>query len=318
MRQVLQLNFYLKIDESSPVKLMASGSLCFSTPAVEKRANFSQWLHYRAISQYWNPLSVGILGLKIAQKIEFIDLTARMALRADASQFWLGYLWWILEPLLFVAVFYLVFGVILESPRADFLSFLIVGKLPFQWFSGGVNSSVNSIYGAQHLIAQAPVPKSLLVLSRVQQVSYKQAAVFLLLLIYVLADGAKLNAAWFLLPLVILTQYVMVASCALIGAVLGCYAQDFAKLIQFAILALMFVSGIFWDVRSLSTDMQWWLLTFNPLAFLLDAYRQIMLYGQSADVFHLISILGFFSGLALLTMKWIGRNETELTARVLS
>ena len=188
--------------------------------------------------------------MKILKKIQFIDLTARMALRADASQLWLGYLWWVLEPLLFVAVFYLVFGVLLGSPRADFLSFLIVGKLPFQWFSGGVNGSVQSIVSAQHLIAQAPVPKALLVLSRVQQVSYKQAAVFGLLFTYVVVEGAGIHASWLWLPLLIVTQYCMVAACALIGAVLVCFARDFAKIIQFAVLAMMFASGIFWDVRT--------------------------------------------------------------------
>ena len=55
-----------------------------------------------------------------------VDLHARMALRADAQKFVLGYLWWILEPLFFVAVFYVVFGVILQNGRGDFLAFLIV------------------------------------------------------------------------------------------------------------------------------------------------------------------------------------------------
>ena len=241
-----------------------------------------------------------------------------MALRADASQLWLGYLWWILEPVLFVAVFYLVFGVLLDNPRADFLSFLIIGKLPFQWFSGGVNSSANSITGAQHLIAQTPVPKSLLVLSRVQQVSYKQAAVFLLLMVYVIADGAHPSSAWLFLPLVMMAQYALVASCALLGAVLVCYARDFARLIQFATLALMFGSGIFWDVRTLSEEMQWWIYTFNPLAFILDAYRQILLDGQGVDVAHVASILIFFTVVAGLTTKWISLNEAALTKRVLS
>ena len=256
--------------------------------------------------------------MKLSQKFQFVDLTARMALRADASQLWLGYLWWILEPLLFVAVFYLVFGVLLQAPKADFLSFLIVGKLPFQWFSGGVNSSANSITGAQHLIAQTPVSKSLLVLSRVQQVSYKQAAVFLLLVVYVVADGAYPSSAWLFLPLVIMAQYALVASCALLGAVLVCYAQDFAKLIQFATIALMFGSGIFWDIRTLSEDMQWWVYTFNPLAFILDAYRQILLYGQGVDVARTVGILISFGVLAGLTTKWISHNEAALTKRVLS
>ena len=72
-------------------------------------------------------------------------------LHADAQKFVLGYLWWILEPLFFVAVFYVVFGVILQSGRADFLAFLIVGKLPFQWFAGAVNHSASTLWRRNRL-----------------------------------------------------------------------------------------------------------------------------------------------------------------------
>jgi lipopolysaccharide transport system permease protein len=34
-----------------------------------------------------------------------------MALKADAARYYLGYIWWVMEPLLFVAVFYFVFAV---------------------------------------------------------------------------------------------------------------------------------------------------------------------------------------------------------------
>jgi lipopolysaccharide transport system permease protein len=53
--------------------------------------------------------------MPLSQYLRLIDTMARMALRADASRYFLGYIWWILEPLLFVGVFYVVFNVILES-----------------------------------------------------------------------------------------------------------------------------------------------------------------------------------------------------------
>jgi lipopolysaccharide transport system permease protein len=53
--------------------------------------------------------------MPLSQYLRLIDTMARMALRADASRYFLGYIWWVLEPLLFVGVFYVVFNVILES-----------------------------------------------------------------------------------------------------------------------------------------------------------------------------------------------------------
>jgi lipopolysaccharide transport system permease protein len=73
--------------------------------------------------------------MRFPQYIRLIDVQARMALRADASRYFFGYIWWLLEPLLFVGVFYVVFDIILDSRRSDFLVFFMCGKLAFIWFS---------------------------------------------------------------------------------------------------------------------------------------------------------------------------------------
>ena len=74
-----------------------------------------------------------------------VDQMARMALKADAARYYLGYVWWLLEPLLFVAVFYVVFQVILGTRTENFLVFLICGKFTFIWFSKSVTQASRSI-----------------------------------------------------------------------------------------------------------------------------------------------------------------------------
>lgn len=106
---------------------------------------------------------------------------ARMALRADASRYFLGYIWWLLEPLLFVAVFYVVFDVILDSRRADFLAFLMCGKLAFIWFSKSVNQAAISITSNKGLIGRINVTKTLFPMAVIQEGLYRQMAVFFLL-----------------------------------------------------------------------------------------------------------------------------------------
>ena len=79
------------------------------------------------------------------QYFSLVDIQARMALKADAARYYLGYIWWILEPLLYVAVFYVVFNIVLDFGRGDYLIFLICGKLPFVWFSKTVTQASGSI-----------------------------------------------------------------------------------------------------------------------------------------------------------------------------
>jgi lipopolysaccharide transport system permease protein len=221
-----------------------------------------------------------------------IDELAKTALRADASRYMFGYIWWILEPLLYVAVFYVVFGIVLESNRADFLVFLMCGKLSFIWFSKTVNQASNSIVKNKGLIGKIDIAKSIFPMSVVQESLYKQAAVFTLLVGVLLVKGYAITGTYiWLLPL-LLVNYLMIVVCSLVGAYAVCVIKDFAMVIPLCMTFLLFTSGIFWDVRDLGDAHKTELvLTVNPVAFIIDAYRQILMHDTPPDLIHL-SLLG--------------------------
>ena len=64
--------------------------------------------------------------MQVNQYITLMNTLARFRLRAEARVFGLGYFWWILEPLMYVGVFYLVFVLLLGNREPDFLFFLAV------------------------------------------------------------------------------------------------------------------------------------------------------------------------------------------------
>ncbi|HDY83838.1 MAG TPA: ABC transporter [Halieaceae bacterium] len=252
--------------------------------------------------------------MPFSQYIRLIDIQARMALRADASRYFFGYIWWLLEPLLFVGVFYVVFNIILDSRRADFLVFLMCGKLAFIWFSKSITQASNSIVANQGLVGKIDVPKTLFPMAVVQQSLYKQAAVFLLLFAVLLAWGYPVTASWlWLLPL-ILVNYLMIVACSFIGACLVCMARDFRLVIPLGMTFLLFTSGIFWDVRDLGDPAKTELiLALNPLAFILDAYRQILMFQAPPDTAHLLQI-GVVSCVVIMVMVRVMRKGSQYLA----
>jgi len=248
------------------------------------------------------------------QYLRLIDMQARMALRADASRYFFGYLWWLLEPLLYVAVFYVVFNMVLDSRRADFLVFLMCGKLAFIWFSKTITQASNSIIASQGLVGKIDVPKTLFPMALVQESLYRQSAVFALLFVVLFVSGYPLTTAWlWLLPL-ILVNYLMIVACSFIGACLVCLVRDFRLVIPLAMTFLLFTSGIFWDVRDLGdpakTDL---ILALNPLAFILDAYRQILMLQTAPDAVHLLQI-GVVSAVIIMIMARVMRRGSQYLA----
>ena len=252
--------------------------------------------------------------MPLSQYWRLVDVMARMSLRADATRFVLGYIWWVLEPILYVIVLYVVFGIMLETRQPDFLVFLAVGKLIFLWFSKSVTAAGNSIVSGKGLVGKVNVPKSIFPLAVVQEGLYKQVTVFLLLFIFVLVNGYTVNWLWLYLVPIILVNYLMIVACAFVAAVAVCVVRDVMPMISLGMIFLLFTSGLFWDVRSLSDPaMSALVLNLNPMAFILDAYRQVMLYETAPNMVHLLT-LGAGFGALTCAMILIMRSKSQYLA----
>ena len=243
--------------------------------------------------------------MKANQYITLMDTLARIRLRAEARRYGLGYLWWILEPLLYVGVFYLVFVLVLGNRDPGFLFFLAVGKLTFIWFSKTVNQAALSLLNSREIMAQTNLPKHLFPMAVIHEGLYRQGAVFVFLLIFIWVAGFAPDAVWLWLIPVVLTQYLLIVGCSLLAAVLVCLQRDFQMLIQLGMVFLLFMSGVFWDINAISNpNLSFWLEALNPLAGLLNAYRKILLWDSVPDLAQLL-IINLQSIVLLGFMTWL-------------
>lgn len=242
-----------------------------------------------------------------------------MALKADASEYFFGYIWWVLEPLLFVGIFYLVFELILVSGRDDFLIMLMCGNLTFIWFSKSITHSSRSIIANVGLIGNIDIPKTMFPLAQVQEGIYKQAIVFLLLMCVLVMSGYAPSISWFWLVPVIIVNYIMIVACALIASVLVCFIRDISMFIPLAMMFLMFSSGVFFDFRDLpNSQMAELVMTYNPMAFLLDAYRQVLMHQTAPDLVQLSRIGLVFAVITAVMVSWMRRYSRLLALKALT
>lgn len=259
--------------------------------------------------------------MTLRQYFSLIDVQARMLLKADLSKYRLGMLWWFLEPLMWVGVFFVVFNLILNSGRGsgEFIIFLACGKFAFIWFSKTVVQASNSIVASHGLVGKIDVPKSLFPMSAIQESLYRQSTVYLLLFFILAFSGYSPGFYWFWMLPVFAVTYLLIVACGLIGSCLICWVRDFKKVIPLLMTFLMFTSGLFWDVRQLGdqdkTDL---LLMINPLAFILDAHRQVLMYGNAPDLLHLLIIAVGAAVLIAAVIVYMGRYSKFLALKVLT
>jgi len=256
--------------------------------------------------------------VKILDFIILVDTKAKMSLKAEASKLYLSFLWWIIEPMLFVLAFYFVFSVLLQTRQENFLLFLMCAKIPYMWFSKAVTTASASIVGNRGIISQIDISKTIFPYAAIQITVYKEIPVFLLLFSMCAYYGFMPSMEWLLLIPLIVVMYLMIVALGLLTAILVCYADDVRMLINMAMLFLMFTSGVFFDIGDIHQPIQGYLLTYNPLAFLCDGFRKILMHKGTYNLQHLLALLGIFS-VAIAGLHLLYRNLSRtLAARVVN
>lgn len=216
----------------------------------------------------------------LAHYAEIVFYRAAAELRRDAARMYLGILWWFLEPVLYMSVFYLVFGVGLRKGGTDFVIYLLSGLIVWRWFDGSVRSAAGSIVTSVGLMQQVYLPKILLPAVVVVMHSYKFIIIFSVFLLFlVFVWGATVTLYWLALPLMLVLQLIFI--CAISGLVAGLVplVPDLRYMVDFGMTLLFFMSGVFFDIHDLTPIIQE-VLNYNPMVIFIEAYRNILLYEQ--------------------------------------
>lgn len=236
-------------------------------------------------------------------------------LKDEAARFYLNYLWWILEPLLLVLVFYLVFEIFLDRGGENFLVFLLLGKIPYLWFAKSVNNSARSIPAGRGLIHQMAIPKPFFPLLVVAQDGFKQLIVMLTLLVFLCILGFFPGWTWLALPIIMVVQLLLVIAVSLLVSAIVPVVPDFQYIVNTGMIMLMFASGIFYDYRiALQPEIQPYFLL-NPLARLLEAYRDVLMRSEWPE-WGGLGVISLGSGLVIVAMMRLFRRFDSRYARM--
>ncbi|QEM84062.1 ABC transporter permease [Halomonas binhaiensis] len=237
----------------------------------------------------------------------FVDLVwtkARLNLKSEASQNHLRYFWWILDPLLYMAVFYIVFGLLMERGGPGFIAYLLTGLVPFQWFAKTVQQTSGSIVGGKGLMHKVRISPLFFPLVGIVQNTGKQALVFLMLGLFLIFYGLPPTVHWLAIVPVIAVQLLLMVVVSCFLAMLVPFVRDISNLIPTGIQFLLFTSGIFYTVDRIPPE--WHTLFFsNPMANILHQYRLVLVENQWPDWSGLGWVfLGCMIGLVIVLMLY--------------
>ena len=205
-----------------------------------------------------------------------------------------GFLWAFVHPLWQLALYSLVFSVILRIPLVgesteSFAAFLFAGLLPWMAFQEGVSRGATAILDNGHLVKKMRFPSQVLVLSVVFSALVHSSIALALFAILQGVRGELDPGALHWLLAGVAGQLGLTAGLALLMAALQVYLRDVVHVLGLVLSALFYVTPIVYPVGLVPERLAAWLAT-NPLTTVVALYRSFLISGRPPSPVALIGL----------------------------
>jgi len=225
-------------------------------------------------------------GMQVLQYSYFLRNLVVRDIKARYKNSVLGVLWSMLNPLGLMIVFTILFTVLSrDGAQRQFPVFVLVGLMPWNFFSASLTSGTVSIISHSTLVKKVYFPRELLPSSAVfsNLVNFFITFCVLVVFLYAFGIGLTVHALW--VPAILVTQLIFTLGLSLLLGAIAVFYRDVLMILEVAMLAWFFLTPVFYPLEQLGASatimgidfvpaqvMRW----LNPMASIIDGYRTVL------------------------------------------
>ena len=237
-------------------------------------------------------------SLKINLDSLYLLLRKELKLRYKGSV--IGYLWAILNPLCFAAVYFVAFKIIMRFDQEDYAIKLIIALFPWMWIVSSLVQGTNSIRNNFSLVKKVSFNYSLLPLSNIlhDTIHFIFCLPIIMSFIWYVDGSFYLSWLW-QIPLMMFIQIIFLLPVVMFLSSLNVFITDIEHMVSLSVSMLFFLTPIIYPITIVPTQ---YLIfyKFNLIAVLIENWRSLFLegtldYGWLFLVFIISLVLLFFS-----------------------
>ncbi len=245
-------------------------------------------------------LAEGFKGRKLIWKLAKNDFKKRYA------GSYLGVVWGMVQPLVTVALYFVVFGLIFPSQRSSgsdipFVLFLTSGLVPWFFFNEGVMTGTNGLIEYDYLVKKVVFNISIIPMIRAVAATFTH--LFFILVVIVMGCVYGHYPSFYTIQVIYysLCIFVLVLAISYATSAVCVFFRDLKEIVTIGLQILMWGTPIMWDLSSLGNETVKKVLMINPLVYIVNGYRE-SIYGRAWFFSHGWYTLYFWAIAALLML----------------
>ena len=214
---------------------------------------------------------------------EFLKTSIKKDFRGKYKKSFLGVLWSFLSPLFQLIIYAFVFPFILGNRIENYTTYLIIGLMPWNFFSNTVIQSAASIVNNAGIVKKVYFPREIVPLSTTTSNLINFLITELIVGIALIFSGIGFAKTIIVLPIIIIIQFILLLGIAFIFSAVTVYIRDMEYIISIFMQLMFYLCPIVYEPSMIPSQFLP-LFRLNPMFHLMTFYREILYYQKMPNM----------------------------------
>ena len=239
---------------------------------------------------------------------ELLKTNVQKEIRGRYKNSFLGIIWSFLNPLLQLAVYAIIFPLILKDTQEYYVIFVCTGLIPWTYFTTTITQAAFTIIANGNIIKKVYFPREILPIAVVTSATVNFLISTLIIIAFCFAYGLGISRYIIFYPIVMLMQYVLSLGISFILSSITVYLRDLEHIISIALQVAFYATPIVYASDTIPEAFRG-IISLNPMAHIINAYRDIF-YNQTMPDFKVLGVL-FLISIVICIIGYIIFNKLQ-------
>src|SRR5574344_2401320 len=184
---------------------------------------------------------------ELYQYRELLKTNVKKEIRCKYKGSFLGVLWSFINPLLMTLVYAIVFPFILKNTQDHYVTFIVIAILPWNWFTTVISNGTFCILANGGIIKKVYFPREILPISVATSGLVNYIISLPIIIIFLICSGLGFSWYMLLLPLIVITQYILSLGIIMITSAIDVYIRDAEYIINFIVMMLFYATPVLYS-----------------------------------------------------------------------
>lgn len=221
---------------------------------------------------------------------ELLKTNVKKEIRGKYKNSFLGVLWSFLNPLLQIAVYAIVFPLILRNTQENYVIFLCCGLIPWTFFSTAISRAAFTMVENGNILKKVYFPREILPISIVTSEAVNFFISTIIIIGFVIFGGLGITKYIIFYPIVLIAQYLLLIAISFIVSSISVYIRDLQHLVGVALQLLFYGTPIVYASETIPENFKW-ILNINPMTYIINGYRDIFYNQTMIDIKPLLILI---------------------------